>query len=435
MTKQRTLAAGLIAVLAVLYGIAWFSPAIGLAYTDGAFLVSAVTHRFGASPPLFPAVLALFALVSRQAWWLKLVPLACTLGWLALTWRLLVKMGASRQAAWAMVLMTAASPTVLYLATGLFAEPLFALLVTASLLALLEEQALLAGLCAGLASITLSGGATLIVACLFTLVAHRRLRSAAIFTCVAMVFASPWLGWTLAHDSVPILSLHASELVMLLGTNAMQLAAAPFILLTGWANLYPGLLTAVALLIVLVRRRQFVPDLFVALYCLVLLCRTESPLHGFAPVLPLFLWILWRAARVGRFATVTKATAALMIAPALWFGALSLTPKAQPDDWGQMQKLFAWINANTPPDTVLMANLDPVFYLNTNRTTVRGFDGTAASPGELRAAVLHDHVGYVVLTPESATFHRAVSALERGGDLEPVSVAGVSGEYRILRVR
>ena len=45
------------------------------------------------------------------------------------------------------ILMTAASPTVLYLATGLFAEPLFALLLTASLLALLDERPLIAGLC------------------------------------------------------------------------------------------------------------------------------------------------------------------------------------------------------------------------------------------------------------------------------------------------
>ena len=204
---------------------------------------------------------------------------------------------------------------------------------------------------------------------------------------------------------------------MLLGTNTCDAAGgcASFILLSGWANLYPGLLTAVA------RCSSYwcgggssSPTCSWLLYCLVLLCRTESPLHGFAPVLPLFLWILWRVARAGRFATITKVTAALMIAPALWFGAWSLTPKAQPDDWSQMQKLFAWINANTPADTVLMADLDPVFYLNTGRSTVRRFSGAEATPGELRAAVLHDHVGYIMLTPESPILPKgAVGALER----------------------
>jgi hypothetical protein len=423
---------------------------MGLVYAEGAILVSAVTHRLGGDPPLFPAVLALFAAISRHPAWLRLVPLLSTAGWLALTRRLLIKMGASRESSRTIVVLTAASPTVLYLATGLFAEPLFALLAAASLVALLEEKPLLAGVCAGLATITLSGGAALIVASLFTLVARRRLRSALAFTCAAMVFAAPWLGWSLAYGGVPVLNLHASELAVMLGNNAMSLAAAPFILLTGYENLYPGLLTAVALLIVLVRRRQFVPDLFVGLYCLLLLGRPEPPLRGFAPVLPLVLWILWRVARAGRFALVTKLAAALAIAPALWFAGAGLRPSAAPDDWRGMQALFAAIRDNTPPDAVLMADLDPVFYLNTGRATVRGFEPDSYSeyygprvslvtPDQLRAAVLRNRVGYVALTPdrdlpESASFHRAVAAMERGGLLEPVSVAGASAAYRLLRV-
>ena len=56
------------------------------------------------------------------------------------------------------------------------------------------------------------------------------------------------------------------------------------------------------------------------------------------------------------------------------------------------------------------------------------------------AAVRRDRVSYVVLTPdrdlpESASFHRAVAALERGGVVEPVDVPGVTEDYRVLRVR
>jgi hypothetical protein len=443
-----------------MYGVAWFAPAIGLACGDGASLVSGVTHRIDGNPPLFPALLALFALVSRQAWWLKLAPLVCTFVWLALTRRLLMKMGASRECSWMLVAMTAASPAVLYLSTGLFAEPLFGVLMTACLLALLEENPVIAGLCAGLATITISAGATLIVACLITLVAHRRLRSAAVFTGTAGIFAVPWLGWSLASGGIPASKLHLSELAVLTGSNAMGLAAGPFILLTGYPSLYPGLLTAVALLIVLIRRRQFVPDLFMGLYCLALLFQTRPPLHSFAPVLPLFLWILWRVARVGRFALVAQATALLMIAPALWFCAMRVSSvvtlgavtaeTATPDNWHEMEKLFAFVRANTPPDAVLLADLDPVFYLNTGRTTVRGFvpddyrnyyapPGSLVTPDQLHAALLRESVSYVALTPdrdlpESASFHKAVAALERGGLLEPVSVPGVSGEYRLLRV-
>lgn len=457
---RRTLLICLMTVLAAMYGVAWFARAIGLAYSDGASLVTAVTHRLNASAPLFPALLGLFALISRQAQWLKLAPLGCTFVWLALTRRLLVKIGASRECSWWLVAMTAASPTVLYLSTGLFAEPLFAVLMTACLLALLDERPAIAGLCAGLATVTLSAAATLIVACLITLVAHRRLRSALVFTGTAAVFAVPWLGWSLAYGGVPALKLHLSELAVLAGNNAMLLAASPFILLTGYSSLYPGLLTAIALLIVLIRRRQFVPDLFMGLYCLTLLWQTEPPLHSFAPLLPLFLWILWRVARSGRFAAVAQATAVLMLAPALWFGAMRVSSvatlgavtaeTATPDNWHEMEKLFAFIRANTPEDAVLLANLDPVFYLNTGRTTVRGFvpdnyrnyyapPGSLVTPDQLHAAVLREQISFVVLSPdrdlpESASFHKAVAALERGGLLEPISVPGVSGEYRLLRV-
>jgi hypothetical protein len=451
----------LLAVLAVLYGVAWFAPAIGLAYSDGASLAMAVTHKSNGSPPLFPALLALFALVSRQAQWLKLAPLLCTLGWLALTRRLLTKMGATQECGWMLVAITAASPTVLYLGTGLFAEPLFALLITGCLLALLEDKPLIAGLCAGLGTITMTIGATLIVACLFTLVAHRRTRNAAIFACSSMVFAAPWLGWVLAQQGIPGEKLHVSEMALLLGKNAMLLTASPFTLLSGYASLYPGLLTAVALLIVLVRRRQFVPDLFFILYCAVLMFRTVPPLHAFAPVLPLFLWMLWRVARTGRFAVIARTTALVMVLPALWFCAMRVYPavtrgavaaeSGAPDNWHELEKLFRFIRGNTPSDVVLLADLDPVFYLNTGRTAVRGFvpdsyrsyyapPGSLVTPDELVAAVRRDRVSYVVLTPdrdlpESVSFHRAVVALERGGVLEPVDVPGVTEEYRLLRVR
>ena len=439
---RQKLLMGLAAVLAVMYGIAWFAPAVGLDYYEGEALVAARTGAFAglSSPPLFPAILGLFNLISAHTLWLKVLPLLCTLLWLELTRRLLMRMGATTECALFIVLITAASPTVLYLATGLFPEPLFALLVTASMIALLDERALTSGLLAGLATITLTKGAPLIVAGIIILTATRRLRRAARFAVGAMIFASPWLGWHLVHPSDPsFLSLAASDKAILLGRNAMLLAASPFTLLTGYESLYPGLLTAVALLIVLIRRRQFMPDLFIGLYCIVLLFRTQPPLHAFAAVLPLFLWMLWRVARTGRFATVTKATAILMIAPALWFGALRVSTaitlgavsaeEGTPDNWREMEKLFAFIRTNTPTDAVLLANLAPAFYLNTGRTTVHG------APEQMHAAMIHAHVTYVVLTPESPSYRRSVAALERGGLLDPVSIPGISGQYRLLKVR
>jgi hypothetical protein len=262
-----------------------------------------------------------------------------------------------------------------------------------------------------------------------------------------MVFASPWLGWAMANGGLPIQKLQLNEIGILLGKNAMWLAAAPFTLLSGYANLYPGLLTALALLIVLIRRRQFVPDLFFGFYCIALLGRVEPPLYGFVAVLPMFLWMLWRAVRVGRFETIAKVVALALIAPALWFSAAELRTCS---GWGEMEKLFAFLRAKTPSNAVLMADLDPLFSVETGRKTVRGFvpnayvalygpPQTLVAPDQLLASLVREHVGYVVLTPdteapESVWYHDAVEALARGGVLDPVPTDAIAPQYRVLRV-
>jgi hypothetical protein len=92
-----------------------------------------------------------------------------------------------------------------------------------------------------------------------------------------------------------------------------------------------------------------------------------------------------------------------------------------------------------------------MFYLNTGRKSIRGFvpDGyklyyapsnSLITPDQLGKQILENGVGYVALTPdrdfsEAPSYHRAVEALERGGMLEPVAIPGVSGEYRLLRLR
>ena len=64
---------------------------------------------------------------------------------------------------------------------------------------------------------------------------------------------------------------------------------------------------------------------------------------------------------------------------------------------------------------------------------------SAATPDELSKAILMSHVSYVVLTPdngvaESASFHRSVEALERGGVVEPVAIPGMPRDYQFFKV-
>jgi hypothetical protein len=484
--SQRAIIAIFFSLLAVVYAVAWFLPAISLDHDGAGYLVTARAIATGQGytieslpspipqtnfPPLFPAVLALFTLVSRQTQWLKLLPLACTAGWLVLTRKLLLKMGASRNGAMFLLGLTAASPAVVFLSTNLLPESLFALLVTAALLALLEERALLAGAFVGLATLTLTAGAPLIVACILTLVVRLRFRGALILAAVAMAIAAPWFGWSLAHvthdgshtsyaASNILTGLAANEKLVVAGRNLLLLLTSPFWLLAGLRNGISVVGTIVILTWCFYVRRQLVPDLFVVLYCLGLLCRISPPELPVAAILPLVLWIVWR---VFRLMGNREALAALVLIAAafpLWADATRILRArvsgyfaiegAPADDWNEMQRLFGFIRANTAPDGILLANLDGTFFLNTGRKAIRGFapNGydlfyaarqSAATPDQLSNAIERERVNYVVLTPdrglaESASFHKSVEALERGGVVEPVSIPGVSRDYRLFRV-
>jgi hypothetical protein len=208
------------------------------------------------------------------------------------------------------------------------------------------------------------------------------------------------------------------------------------------------------------RRRQLIPDLFVLLYCLALLLRVEPPVRLMGPILPLALWIVWRAVREVKIREATAAATLLIALVPVWADARRLVfawregvftaAERAPDDWRELEKMFTYIRAQTPADAVVMANLDAMFYLNTGRKATRGFvpDGyrlyyapknSSVTPDRLTHDVNENGVGYVALTPdagfpESAAYRRSVEALERGGVIEPLPVPGLAAEYQVLRV-
>jgi hypothetical protein len=468
---QRMLIAALATTLLGIYAIAWMAPGIGLFNEDAAYLVAARSLAAGRGaqtndPPLFPLLLALFTLVSEQTQWLKLLPLACTFGWLALTWKLLCKMGASNPGALLLVAMTAASPTVVFNGTNLLSEPLFALLLTAALLFLLQDRPVAAGVFAGLATLTEPMGVALIATCIVTLATRRRFRQAILFTAPAIMLAAPWFGWVLAQTNQGsyyrlniLTSLNANEKLVVLANNMLFLLQSPFALMTGIVSMYAVAATVALFIWALVRRRHLLPDLFLAIYCLILLCWASPPQRAIGPVLPLVLWILWRAFHNLRIHEALAACIVILLVLALAtdFGRLPATRRlgqfatsnAPPSDWRQMQRVFGYIREKTPADAVIMANLDSAFYLNTGRKTIRGFTPDnyrlfygpprpVATPDGLSSAIMTAGVGYVALTPdrdfaEAPAYRHAVEALERGGMLEPVSVPGLSRDYRLLR--
>ena len=484
---QKRILAGAVLVLAVVYGIAWLAPAIGLYHDDAIYLVTARALLAGHGytidslpapipqtkyPPLFPGLLAVFALVAENAQWLKLVPLLCTAAWLWLTARLLRKMGASRGASWLLVGMTAAAPATVFLSSNLLSETLFAALLTAALILLLEERTISGGLCAGLAMLTRTAGLPLIAACVLTLLLRKRLKGAAQFTAAAALVVLPWLVWSALHQTQDLYysganysaqnvltGLDASEKVAVMSSNFMFLLASPFALLTGMSNVWTAVGTLLLVPWCLYRRRQLVPDLFIFLYLVMLDLWAWPPQRFVAPVLPLILWMVWRAARMVKNRDMVAACVVILGGLTLYATARQLpvtlrngqfpSSNQPPNNWAEMQKMFAWVRANTLKDAVIVANLDPLWYLNTGRRALRGFTpnpyrtfyqsgATPVTPAELAATLLRSPAAYVALSPdldfaESASYHKAVEALQRGGLLEPVEGTGLGQGYRLYR--
>lgn len=484
---QRALIAAYFALLAAMYGVAGSLPAAAVDHDAAVHLVTAKAIAAGhgyvldnlpqplpqtQQPPLFSALLALFALVSNNSRWLKLLPVAATIGWLALTYRLLLRMGATRNAALLIAAITAASPMVLFLGTNLLPATLFGLLTSAALLALLSERALAAGVLAGLATLTETAGVALIAACVLTLLSQRRFRKGTILALTSTAIAAPWFGWSLAHlthdvalPGVPTAStiftgLAASEKAVVLGRNIWDAFAAPISLLTGYSSAATLAFTVVALGWCFIMRRHTVPDLFLLLYSLALFVRVALPDRAIAPVLPFVLWIFWRALRRVASREALAAIAVLVcvaplgpdlvrLARARVAGNLSslATP---PDNWHELDRLFAFARTATLPGDIVLSNHDAALFVSTGRKAIRGFTANAwdlfyaprpllVTPDQLSRAILDEHAAYVVLTPdtglpESASFHTSVQALERGGVIEPLPVPGLAHGYQLFRV-
>jgi hypothetical protein len=485
---QRAIIAAYFAILAVFYGAVWARPAIGLDQEAAVHLVTAGALAAGHGyvldslpnptpevryPPLFPALLAIWGFASQHALWLKLLPLACTAGWLWMMRKLLLIMGASWTSSFLLIALTAAYPSVIALASDALPQTLFGLLVAATLVSLLEDRAWLAGILAGMATLTEASGVALIAACAITLVARRRFRGAVLFAMLATVIAAPWFGWSLAHIThdariagtrhAPLTiftSLAASEKAAVLGRNLFDLVASPVMLFLGVANTLSMSVTVLVVLGCLIARRRTMPDLFVFLYCAALLCLTTPPRRNFIPVLPLILWMVWRALRGIKAREALAAAVIIVMAIPIAVNVKVLLASRDsgmfpgvasvPNRWSSLGQLFDAIRTGAPPDALVLSNLDSLTYLRTGRKAVRGFDAggfemyysprhSPVTPDTLSRSISESRVGYVMLTPddglpESASFHRSVEALERGGVIEPVTVSGLAPGYLVFRV-
>ena len=416
-------------------------------------------------PFLFPALLAvvwrMFPRFPQNLIWLKLVPLGCALAWVAFSYRLLREKTGRIPVALVLTALMALSPWVLFLGTALLSETLFAALATGALVLFsrMERGRRGWGIVAGAATLasaaflTRTPGIAVIGTGALALLVRQRPRQALALVLICAAMCAPWIGWQLRQSSDMasgdayysqanygdwnILShFRAAEKARILVQNCLAVLLAPAVLMgmraTGWGSavaILAGSLVAAGF----IRRLSWRPqatEILVLLYGGLVVCWAWPPSRFLAPLLPLLLLYgfegaqaLCRAlpipARQARVALAAVAllcgvqgvwTLAVMAAAARGTGAVPV-PNAPEDDWHEMAGLLAWLNRNTPPDAVLMGNLDPALYLYTGRKSVRGFVqdpyelhyvGGArplGSAGDMMRAAERYGAGYLVETP------------------------------------
>jgi hypothetical protein len=273
------------------------------------------------------------------------------------------------------------------------------------------------------------------------------------FSVPAMLVAGPVLGWTLAHAGTHyagwniFTALEVNEKATVVGRNLVWMVGSPFELLSGIANENASIVTAVIGIIAFIRRRQLMPDLFLFHYGMVLLCWSWPPQRSLTVVLPLLLWMVYRAFQNMRTREAFAGFVVLVVALPLSCSLFRLPGRLVPDP---AEPLYAWIRTNTASTATILANLDANATVRTGRRSVRGIDPSgyalwyaarpeaAVNAAALLRAVRTELPDYVVITaekdlPESGAWRKAIEALERAGVLEAVPVPGSNRDYRLLK--
>jgi hypothetical protein len=478
-------------------------PAVGIFHDDGIYLVTARALAEGRGyiieslpwpapqtkyPILFPWLLSLVWKYGppfpENLLFLRAVPLLSAVGWAVAVVLLLRRLGAPRTVAAAIVLLTAVSPWVVFLATTLLSETLFAFLLTAGILAIVRvhqqegpgnRDGIVAGLLMGGAFLTRTAGAVpALVGCLF-LAWRRRWTACAYYAATFLACAAPWMLWVRKqpvdvsidnfYSSAPyaawnvILNFAWVDKLSVLAVNSAYMMA---------AGLYWGLSTPIEVAIIVAilttglvvrglwqSRKTAVPLLVVA-YLGMVLVWAWPPTRFIVPLLPLMIWLAYRGGE--RWPPLTAAVAALLVVcgainqwqlvaavrekGGAWFRASGV------DDWHRMSDQIDWINANAPSDAIVVAVHDPTYYLMTGRKSIRPFNfdplllnyNLRRQPGngfggtdDFLKRLLHVEADYVVVTPRDGVESLTTDLLEK----KPGGLTLVTGDpkdFAIYRV-
>jgi 4-amino-4-deoxy-L-arabinose transferase-like glycosyltransferase len=422
----------ILGLLAPFYWTSFQTPAVGYYHDDAIYVVTAKALANGQGyrlihlpeqpeqtkyPIVFPAVMALIWVIvpefPQNLPFLKLVPLIAAMIWLWATYRLLS--ARQRDAAVPIVLLVAASPVSVFLATSLLAESLLAMFATLSLLWLDRaaegpssmRNALVAGLFASLAFNTKTIGVLVVIAGAATLLLRRRYKPFAAFAMISVALCLPWLLWQMAHAQAGAVDSYNSlnnyykdwsivgrpwqEQTAVIGKNILLIALSP-IQFTGSSRHVVAL--GLTLILNVFGVAGFISDgrrlgyralhIYSVLYLLVIVVWPWPPLRFIWPILPILLYFAycglvqaWKhAPLVAMIAAVTclglalpaqSHSVELASAPTLPFGPDQLR-------WPDFLQAMRQVASTTDSEDRILGILDPTIFLYTGRKGIRGFD-------------------------------------------------------------
>jgi hypothetical protein len=351
------------------------------------------------------------------------------------------------------VAITAMGVWTVYLGTALLSESMFAALCTGFLIFLRGAEIddadswrwIVAALLAGLACLTRTAGVCAIATGFIYFAGKRRVGRAAGFLAIALAICGPWFLWV-SNQHLPATDAYYSsanygswnvlshffsmgQKVSIVVLNVVSVLRTPLGLtglrVSGWIQLAAGLVMLVTALKWV--RSRAVLDIFLGIYVAMTLAWAWPPERFIAviyPLIALLIWRIWEAVtqRWTRSATAMNLAGmvliSLVIGQTLWSGVVDARATertgialGQQDPWWETSRQLNWIRENTPANAVLLANLDPLFYLYTGRKAVRGFlanpyglfyntNDPALQPigtlDDLRATIRTERVSYIV---------------------------------------
>ncbi len=425
-------------------------------------------------PSLLAVVWKIFPGFPDNAIPLKMVPLFGTFFWVWLLHMFIKEKEKNTDISTGIILTTLASPWVVFFSVVILSETIFAFLCTGALIYLNRLEGnpaekencslLLSSIFAAAAFLTRTAGLPLLFAGTIPLLIKRRYRTCVRFFLLYAIFISPWLFWQAIHhgsyswpNSYYTSSTYQNWNILvnyplaikaeILAKNLLFLLFAPTYLLginLRWlGTLYfpytiSILITSFSLLGFFRDLRDGIKSihLFLLFYYGMLLVWVWPPIRFVVPIFPFWLYFAYKGIRLvctnlsSRVRILRIVNEGLVILLCLCLGSAlysysskilrihqasvptSNSPTDENFDWTGMSSLLAWIRENTPSDSVLLGNLDPIIYLYTGRKAVRGFfanpyllyysensDESIGSESDLLGVLITQKVNYIIRAP------------------------------------